>query len=429
MEVIKHKKIGDTVIVIIDGNIVTKTISENDPETFMESLLEKIDEYNSCDDDEQSLYIKHTIVQMVMPPEKKKESDKFLADKDLVKKETNDMAFKDIDKAKRIASISKSFEYDQDGRVFLEGFSVPIPEELALAILDAQFNPDSKYTVNSLVNFWQWAVLNPNPKARIDLFSWFKTGEFVITEQGLIVAYRNVNVKSKGTDKDLEDFVNEKYVSVKRGRQSPKKYAVLYNKGNLKKGKFITKFLKNHPDAINDTNFIGLLSDIYNKTSSGENTTTYTDNHTGKMSIKMGEEVSMPREECDSDHDSQCSTGLHFMSPKYSLRLGNTTVIILVNPYNIVAFPSYDQTKGRCCAYLPIGKAEIKDGKIVELESGSYDFEYSKYTSDSLKNLIETGSLEDLQEKGLISRELTEGDFKIVKSQVSEIIKGRVINV
>lgn len=429
MTEIKYKQIGETIITIIDGNILSKAITNNDPEDFMESLVDKISEHNDCDDDEKALYIKHTIISMIMPPEVKEEADQFLADKNLVAKETDDMAFKDIDKAKRIASISKSFEYDSEGRVFLEGFSIPIPEELALAILDAQFNPDSEYTVKSLVNFWQWAVLNPNPKARIDLFSWFKTGEFVITEQGLIVAYRNVNIKSHGIDPDLEQFVNERYVKAKKGRQAPKNYAILRAENANKNNKFTWKFLKNHPNAESDPNFIGLLSDLYNKTISGESSTTYTDNHTGKMSIKMGEEVTMPREECDSDHNASCSRGLHFMSPKYNLRLGNTTVIILINPYNIVAFPEYDQTKGRCCAYLPIGKAEIKDGEIVELKSGSYDFEYSKYTSDALKRLIDTGNLEELQEKGLISNELNLSDFNIVKSQVADIIKGRVINV
>lgn len=424
---IKFKKIDTTLIVVIEGNILTRELPQNEPDKFLNELEDGINLFNSGTlNSEDQLFQKASIISKMKPKKVNQTSLEFVADKDLVEKETDDLALKgDLEKAKRIADISGNFEYDSEGKVYLKGFSVPIPIALADALLDARYNPESKFTVESLTNFWQWAVLNPNPKARIDLFSWFQTGEFVITEQGLIVAYRNVNVKQKGMDSKLEAYINEAFIKVKKHKQSPKNYVVL----KLKDGSYKSSFLKSHPEDEKASNNVGNLAELYANLNTDESATVYTDNHTGKMTIKMGEEVSMPREDCDENHNAACSSGLHFMSPSYGLRLGSTTIVILVNPYNIVAFPSYDQTKGRCCAYLPIGKAEKKDGKIIELQSGSYDFEYSKYTSDTLKNLIENGSLEDLQEKGLISSDLTEDDFNIVKSQVSDIIKSRVINV
>src|SRR5690606_20805672 len=91
---------------------------------------------------------------------------------------------KRVEVMKRLVTVHENFEYGIDGFIYLKGYNIPIPADLAESLLDAKYNPNSKYSVQSIVNFWQWAVMNPNQEARNDLFAWFKTGGFTITEAG-----------------------------------------------------------------------------------------------------------------------------------------------------------------------------------------------------------------------------------------------------
>ena len=95
----------------------------------------------------------------------------------------------------------------------------------------------------------------------------------------------------------------------------------------------------------------------------------YTDAHTHKMSIRIGEVVTMPRENCDPVQENTCSRGLH-LGAKWWLQKGyhgNQGLVWLCNPADVVAVPpleNYDRL--RTCAYLPIEKAEFDDnGQVI----------------------------------------------------------------
>lgn len=95
----------------------------------------------------------------------------------------------------------------------------------------------------------------------------------------------------------------------------------------------------------------------------------YTDHHTHKMSIRIGEVVTMPRENCDPVQENTCSRGLH-LGAKWWLQkgyFGNQGLICLCNPADVVAVPPLDDYgKLRTCAYLPIEKAEFDDnGQVI----------------------------------------------------------------
>lgn len=95
----------------------------------------------------------------------------------------------------------------------------------------------------------------------------------------------------------------------------------------------------------------------------------FTDHHTRKMSIRIGEVVTMPREECDTVQENTCSRGLH-LGAKWWLQkgyFGTQGLVCLCNPADVVAVPPLDNYgKLRTCAYLPIEKAEFNpDGSVI----------------------------------------------------------------
>ena len=66
-------------------------------------------------------------------------------------------------------------------------------------------------------------------------------------------------------------------------------------------------------DKEDYSNSIGNLDELYDQLSGQDfssSETVFTDAHTGTFRIKIGEEVSMPREDCDQNRNAQCSAGL-----------------------------------------------------------------------------------------------------------------------
>ena len=83
----------------------------------------------------------------------------------------------------------------------------------------------------------------------------------------------------------------------------------------------------------------------------------YTDHHSHTFKIKIGEMVTIPREECDCDSSVSCSSGLHIGGKGWLKRnyYGDTGLACLINPADVVAVPHIDNYgKLRTCAYLPI---------------------------------------------------------------------------
>lgn len=111
----------------------------------------------------------------------------------------------------------------------------------------------------------------------------------------------------------------------------------------------------------------------------------FMDIHSGTFRNQVGDVCEMPRNGVDEDKDRTCSAGLHFCSiqylPSFSDSDGGHTMIVKINPKDVVAIPSdYNNTKGRTCRYEVV--AEYKDdwrSKVQREESG-WDSEL--YSSD-----------------------------------------------
>lgn len=212
-------------------------------------------------------------------------------------------------KTRKISSVMPDlFETDEEGYLYLKGYNTPIPKLLCEKLLEAHFNPNSKFTKTSLINFWKWVLLNPLPQAQADLFDWFTTGEFTITELGMIVAYRCVDVKKSSKNRELYEFVAQQYMKIKKQKKSPKNFNI-HKKVDED---YFCMPLSNAPHkGTKDKSYVGNLADLYEKSlDKEEDTTIYTDHHTRSMHIRMGIPVSLPIEVCDQNPDNQCSAGL-----------------------------------------------------------------------------------------------------------------------
>lgn len=120
----------------------------------------------------------------------------------------------------------------------------------------------------------------------------------------------------------------------------------------------------------------------------------YADIYTGTISNAIGAVVSMPRNKVDDNRDETCSHGLHFCSrgylPSYGAEDGNRTIVIKINPADVVSIPAdYNNTKGRCCKYVVVGELEHKSE--IHLE-GNFNKDYSSmndHDEDYGTNLVD----------------------------------------
>lgn len=102
----------------------------------------------------------------------------------------------------------------------------------------------------------------------------------------------------------------------------------------------------------------------------------YTDVHTGTIYNRVGDEVSMPRQQVDDNPNNTCSHGLHVCSFDYLAHFnGERLIVVEVRPCDVVSIPvDYDHTKMRVCRYkviseIPISTAEnIWKQRFVDLE-------------------------------------------------------------
>lgn len=96
----------------------------------------------------------------------------------------------------------------------------------------------------------------------------------------------------------------------------------------------------------------------------------YTDVRTGKIFNRVGDEVSMPRQQVDDNPNNTCSHGLHVCSFDYIANFsGERLVVVKVNPCDVVSIPvDYNHTKMRVCRYKVISEIPIDTAKNIWAE-------------------------------------------------------------
>jgi hypothetical protein len=111
----------------------------------------------------------------------------------------------------------------------------------------------------------------------------------------------------------------------------------------------------------------------------------YKDIHSATFDNSVGKVCEMLRNKVDEDKDRTCSYGLHFCSiaylPHFSDSDGGHTMIVKINPKDVVAIPAdYNNTKGRCCRYEVV--AEYTEDWRSKLGRGENGFDHDLYDED-----------------------------------------------
>ena len=339
-------------------------------------------------------------------------------------------------------------------------------EDDFLFILDR----DEEYI--SLKRFFMWCCLNPRAEVANELYRFLTDNRFKITKQGFFVALRNV-VTLHGSP-ELVYFVSNAYNKVKAvWKKNPDDYTIFLEDGEYKLvhadklTRTETHTTTTCPDCNGDGGWdndsfdyddesegwidcetcdgtgeveeyttteewsvdhgqrIGGLTELYLDLPNREENR-FTDNYTRTFDIRIGQVVSMPKEDCNWSTQDCATAGLHFAgyTAPYVL-CGDTTVMTLHNPMKVVGIGA---VKGRCWEYLPFMLTTVAEADqimndrsfdflqldeqyaIRELESltekakegftveaGKHEFNLPTLSSEELRKIV--GSLEEMQKE------------------------------
>lgn len=278
---------------------------------------------------------------------------------------------------------------------------VSVPQELAIAIIKAENDEDDEL-LQSYLNFWKLASMNPNANARANMFWFCKKYGIKISKSGFLVTYRNVELKDNSREYNLEEAkaISDAFIKVKLNwKKSPKDYTLAWDKVDeeyviikLNDPKLYDTYTEDYEyedeiegeydyeeeEVLRYNDLGGDLDYLYKELSREKDKTTFTDSYSRTFTIKLGQVVSMPREKCDENSDNSCSKGLHqgswsWLKENY---FGKIPLMCLVNPASVTAVPKVDDYgKMRCCEYYPVAIVEYKDGVIQqpELDNGFDD--------------------------------------------------------
>lgn len=417
----KAIKIGDQLVVHFNNKMYSKSFDINQREKIYQFLL-NADEKNEDD----ILKFKNFF--------RKELSEEELKNKQKIERQIEESKkFSDIlDLMQDIKNNSHELLEVKENSIYLKGINISMPELLVKEIIKA-YDSDNNERLKALINFWYLCAMNPDPRARHDLFKFLSNHNLNLTPSGNFIAYRNVNVKKRGNEK-LEKFITQEWLKIKRWKKSPKNYMV-FEEENIN-NYFISK-TNNKNEKL-----IGNLDELYQNIGdiSGN---IYTDNYTKTFEIKIGEPVKMSREKVDPDNTNSCSNGLHcgnisFMKANMGF-FGNIGIVVLINPKNVTSVPIYDNGKMRTCEYLPIALAELDDNNnIIDVDIDVFDLEMVENTKEELdfiKN-ISNKEFEELKKNEFYPIDIDINSLQFIKDQTninlkeaSKIINKRLIKI
>jgi hypothetical protein len=397
---VKATCIGNTVVAYIAGKMYQKVCATLEERV---ALYEKL---LNGDDEQDKEELISLFVTIVTDKERQLEIEFQEAKKEAKKQEDI------LDFMKHVKENGHDLFEVNEHSLYIKGFNISTPA-LLIRELKTAHETNNVERVNGLLNFWKLCAMNPDPRARYDLFKFLVNHNLTITPSGHFVAYRTVDIKEQG-DSELETFITQEYLKVKRWKKSPSNYNVYKLSDDTYRS---TKKLLLE-DGVT-AKHLGNLAEMYENIGALSGNI-YTDAHTGKMLIKMGEPVKMDRTKVDPDITNACSYGLHLGNESFMRNnmghFGRVGIVCLVNPRNVTAVPEYDSGKMRTCEYLPVAVAELDDnGKIVPVAIDVFDYEYAQHTQEELEMMKNLNSfeLEEYKKHQFIAPEI---DCKLINT-------------
>lgn len=277
--------------------------------------------------------------------------------------------------------------------------------------------PEDEYlkAIDILVRFWEKCCLCPSAQSAEDLYGFLQKHKFKIDEYGNFYTYRRVlrvDDKSTQLEKDLVDFVSNAYNKVKAvWKEKPAKYDVYKKDKEFK----ITKSekVKGQIKAIK----IGDLEELYTKSLSSMKGNRFTDHHTKREDYRVGEIISMPRYQGDSDNKVSCGSGYHVASKAYNYSgFGDTPILAIVNPIDVLSVPRGEEGKMRVCRWFFAMTLDPKEEHI--LDDDRFDVRH-------LGDVFEAKCLENLSEhvEKIYAEEVKSHKFKLPSMEKDNISK------
>ena len=285
---------------------------------------------------------------------------------------------------------------------------------------------------SSLKKFWLKCCLNPNAQSAEDLYTFLTYHNMKIDRHGNFFAYRRV-VKVKdylktqyGATNKIVDVISGAYNNVKAvWKKRPSDFRIEEINGEYSMHK-VTSTPKGTIVGNLDTLYLDLPNMQENR---------YTDAHTHTMDYRVGQIASIPRDQCDDDNSVSCSKGLHICRKEYDYSgFGDTPILAIVNPMDIVATPLHDLAKMRTARWF-FAMTLVEEDKYI-LDDDDFDVTelgdiFEEKCLANIEQHVHTSFAEEVKRHTFSIPQMSNVDIKHISSMLknmNDIIKKRVVN-
>jgi len=397
---IKAMSIGKSIVAYINGKMYQKEFATTEERLSVYETLGNLDEYTELD----------KAVALFQAPQT--EHERQLKIEFELKKEEAKQKQDILDFMKEVKDNGHDIFEVFENSLYVKGIRISTPELLIREIMKAQEESNVE-RLQGLLNFWKLCALNPDPRARFDLFRFIENHKLTITSSGNFLTYRRV-WSEKVNNSKLEKFITQEYLKVKRWKKSPKAYTVIETDDG-----YMSVSTQKYTNKV-----VGNLQELYDNLNTVVGNT-YTDNHTRSFTIQIGVPMKQDRGQVDPDPEVECSVGIHTGSPAYVNNnhwLGDIVLACIVNPRNVTAVPKHDSLKMRSCEILPIAVAELDGyGNIIEPDYEVFDLEMAQHTQEELEMMANLSStqLEEYKKTEFIAQDV---DFKMLNNILESVV-------
>ena len=272
---------------------------------------------------------------------------------------------------------------------YLKGINLVLPDIIINSFIELK-KASKEDEFSALEIFWHWTALNPIENSRNDLFNFIKNNDVKLTSNGLLELYRRVN--KVAADTTFPEFVSNSWLKTKAYKKSPKNYVVALND----EGEYVLI----HLDKIIQTGFLleGNLDELYHNMKESDDNF-YTDNHTKKKEIRIGQVYKEDEDNIDLDNTKDCSRGLHAGAMSFLFDgFGDTGVLVLINPMFVRSVPTSYTNKMRVSEMMIVAKLDIDDYKKSVFTDEMNDFSelYATQSIEELSKMINNNSFDKM---------------------------------